>query len=240
VHSGIGAPDCIHGGRLCGSKRKGTRLQPDRRRREPLADDFFRLCHDDRTGTLRLSDDATRVGLASALIGELGWAGILTVEDGLLLVRSGATPGDSVAHAVLDDIRGERTVRDVRTWLAYLSMEAYERVARRMVSANHVIPQEGRRLLRRFTFYMPTDTNDYVWPRVRLGTALAQRRPVDQIDVHLLGIADATGLLPSILDGGGQPAHAYFEHLMQQSHADVQTLIRETRVVIGNKVMNGR
>ena len=95
-------------------------------------------------------------------------------------------------------------------------------------------------MLRRYTFYMPTDTNDYVWPRVRLGTALAQRRPIDQIDVHLLGIADATGLLSSILDGGGQAAHAYFEHLMQQSHADVQTLIQETRVVIGNKVMNGR
>ncbi|MEV4135864.1 GPP34 family phosphoprotein [Dactylosporangium sp. NPDC049742] len=230
----------IHGGRLCGTSGNGTRLLADRMRREPLADDFFRLCHDDRSGTLRLSDDATRIGLASALIGELGWAGILTVEDGLLFVRSGSTPGDSVAHAVLDDIRGERTPRDVRTWLAYLSMEAYERVARRMVAGNHVIPQEGRRLLRRFTFYQPTDTNEFVWPRVRLGTALAQRRPVDQIDVHLLGIADATGLLPSILDGGGQAAYAYFDHLIQQSHADVQTLIQETRVVIGNKVMNGR
>ncbi len=239
MHAGLGTADGIHGGRLCGSKRNGTRLLADRRR-EPVADDFFRLCHDDRTGTLRLSDDATRVGLASALIAELGWAGALTVEDGLLLVRGTAAPGDPVAHAVLEDIRGEHSPRDVRTWLTYLSMEAYERVARRLVAGHHVTAQEGRRLLRRFTVYVPTDANTYVWPRVRLGTALTQRRPIDQIDVHLLGIADATGLLPSILDGGGQAAHAYFEHLMQQSHADVRTLVQETRVVIGNKVMHGR
>lgn len=207
---------------------------------EPLADDFFRLCHDDRTGGLLLDDDAARVGLASALIGELGWAGRVTVERGMLLVRGGPTPTDAVAHAVLDDIRGERTTRDVRTWLAYLSMDAYERVARRLVAGNHLIPQEGRRLLRRFIFYLPTDVNDHVWPRARLGMSLAQRKPVDQHDVHLLGIADATGLLPSILDGGGQAADDYFTHLMQQAHPDVQTLVQETKAVIGNRVMGRR
>ncbi|MEV8517432.1 GPP34 family phosphoprotein [Dactylosporangium sp. NPDC051484] len=207
---------------------------------EPLADDFFRLCHDDRTGGLLLDDDAARIGLASALLGELGWLGWIAVEHGLLVVRGGPLPGDALAHAVLDDIRGERKPRDVRTWLTYLSMEAYDRVARRLVAGNHLLPHEGRRLLRRYTYYLPTDANDYVWPRARLATGLGQRRPLDPRDVHLLGIADATGLLPKIVDWGGQAALDYFTHLFQQAHSDVQALVQETRAVIGNKVMGRR
>jgi hypothetical protein len=95
-------------------------------------------------------------------------------------------------------------------------------------------------MLRRYTYYLPTDLNNYAWPRARLATGLAQRRPVDMYDVHLLGIADATGLLPLILDWGGQAARDYFNHLMAQAHEDVRALIQETRVLIGNKVMGGR
>ncbi|MER7004117.1 GPP34 family phosphoprotein [Dactylosporangium sp. NPDC000555] len=207
---------------------------------EPLADDFFRLCHDDRTGGLLLDDDAAYIGLASALLGELGWAGRITVERGLLMVLDGPVPGDALAHAVLDDIRGERELRDVRTWLTYLSMDGYDRVARRLVAGNHLLPHEGRRLLRRYTYYLPTDVNDHVWPRARLATGLGQRRPLDPRDVHLLGIADATGLLPQIADWGGRAALDYFTHLFQQAYPDVQVLIQETRAVIGNKVMGRR
>jgi hypothetical protein len=207
---------------------------------EPLADDFFRLCHDDRTGGLLLDDEAARVGLASALLGELGWLGRLTIEQGFVIVRHGPAPTDAVAHVVLDDIRGERQPRDVRTWLTFLSIDAYDRVARRLVAANHFIAQERRRMLRRSTCYMPTDANHHALPRARLATGLAQRRVVDLSDVHLAGIADATGLLPIILDWGGQAAHAYYAQLIAQAHPDVQTLVQETRIVIGAKVMGRR
>jgi hypothetical protein len=218
----------------------GTTMSSSGRSPEPLADDFFRLCHDDRTGGLLLDDEATRVGLASALLGELGWLGRLTVEHGLVILLNGSTPTDALAHAVLDDIRGERRPRDARTWLTYLSMEAYERVARRLIAGNHLIPLERRRMLRRSIHYLPTDVNDHAMPRARLAMGLAQRRPVDMYDVHLLGIADATGLLSNVLDWGGQAAHAYFSHLIAQAHPDVQALVQETRAVIGTRVMGRR
>jgi hypothetical protein len=207
---------------------------------EPLADDYFRLCHDDRTSGLLLDDEAARIGLASALLGELGWLGRLTIEHGFVIVRHGPAPTDAAAHAVLDDIRGERQPRDVRTWLTFLSIDAYDRVARRLVAANHFIPQERRRMLRRFTCYVPTDANRHVLPRARLATALAQQRPVNPSDVHLAGIADATGLLPIVLDWGGPAAHAYYTRLIAQAHPDVQALVQETRTVIGAKVMGRR
>jgi hypothetical protein len=207
---------------------------------EPLADDFFRLCHDDRSGGLLLDDEAAGIGLASALLGELGWLGRISVEQGLVEVRAGPAPADPVVHAVLDDICGEPRPRDVRTWLTYLAMDARERVARRLVAANHLVPHEGRRMLRRHTYYVPTDFAAHVWPRARLSTGLAKRRPLEMTDVHLLGIADATGLLPLLVDWGGQTAHEYFTHLVTQVHTDVRTLVQETRALIGNKVMGGR
>lgn len=218
----------------------GTIMTIAGRSAEPLADDFFRLCHDDRDGRLLLDEDAARIGLASALLGELGWLGRTTVEQGLLLVREGPVPEDALAHAVLDDIRGERRPRDVRTWLTFLSMEAYDRVARRLVAGNHLLPHERRGLRRRSIVYLPTDPDHYIWPRSRLGTWLAQRQPVNEPDVHLLGIAEATGLLQSIAEYGGQPAIAYFNHLLQHAHPDIQLLVQETRAVLGNKVMGRR
>jgi hypothetical protein len=207
----------------------------------PLADDFYRLGHDDYTGALRVDDDAMGIGLASALLGELGWSGSISLERGLVMVvRDAPTPADAVAHAVLDEIRGEPKLRDVATWLRYLAIDASDRVVRRMVAGNHLVPTEARRRLRRHVYFQPADPNRHAMARARLTTGLAHRRQVDPHDVHLLGIADATGLLSTIVDWGGPAAHDYYLQLIEAAHPDVQALVYETRTVIGSKVMGHR
>ncbi|WP_432834058.1 GOLPH3/VPS74 family protein [Dactylosporangium sp. CA-092794] len=205
----------------------------------PLADDVFRLCHDDRDGRPLLDGTAVRIGLASALIGELGWAGRVAIDGGLLYARPGPPLRDTLAQAALADILGEPVRRDLPTWLRYFAMEAYDRVARRLVAGHHLIPQRRRRM-HRFTGYLPSDRNRHVWPRARLGTSLGHRRPLSPHDVHLLGIAEAIGLLPIIVDGRGTAAHDWFAAHWESAHPDVQALIGETRAVVGNKVLGRR
>src|SRR3954464_13453222 len=84
-----------------------------------LADDYFLIAHEDRTGRSRLHPRATGIGLAASLLGELILDNKLRIFAGDLEIVSNQPPRDGLNHAVLDLLIAQPQHRDVRTWLAY-------------------------------------------------------------------------------------------------------------------------
>ena len=78
--------------------------------------------------------------------------------------------------------------------------------------------QRRRRGLGKGTAYQPADANDAAWPRARLSEQCRTRRHLEDHDVLLVGLCDASGLLHDVLDAA--PAGTY-EEALQQVHARV-------------------
>ncbi len=73
-----------------------------------LADDMFRVIHEDRDGGRLLHPDVAALGLAAALLGELLLAGRVTFRAGQVIVLDLRPPLDALAHTVLDQSVGRR------------------------------------------------------------------------------------------------------------------------------------
>src|SRR5215470_10146321 len=67
-----------------------------------LADEFFLIAHEERSGRSRLHPRATGLGLAAGLLGELILLERVQVYRGELAVVSREPPGDALQHNVLD------------------------------------------------------------------------------------------------------------------------------------------
>src|ERR1041384_1529675 len=67
-----------------------------------LADQFFLIAHEDRSGRSRLHPRATGLGLAAALLGELMLSDRLRVFEGELDGVSREPPRDALSHNNLD------------------------------------------------------------------------------------------------------------------------------------------
>ncbi|GAA4714893.1 GOLPH3/VPS74 family protein [Phytohabitans rumicis] len=206
-----------------------------------LADDFFRLAHDDTSGELRVHAQAAGWGLAAALLGELLYAGRIRITDSLVHVAHPAVPpADAVAHGIFDQIVAERTRHTVRTWLTFLSDDGYEQVATRLVREGH-----ARRKASRFLFvtwsttYVPVDMKTAAWPVVRLAMGLRQRTPLDEHDVFLAGLAEATGLDEYLIRDADHRdwARGYLRHLLSTVAAPAAELLAHTRAAVGNALV---
>lgn len=66
-----------------------------------LADEFFCISHDDRTGRPRRSPRVVALGLAAGLLGELMLFGWITINDGAVRVIRRDPPPDALAHTTL-------------------------------------------------------------------------------------------------------------------------------------------
>lgn len=105
-----------------------------------LADEFFLIALDDRTGRLRLSSKVFGLGAAGALLGEL----LLEEREGdRLRVLSQRPPGDALTHGTLDRLLTETVAHPVRTWLVFLARTATEQVADRLWR-NGIVRWTGR------------------------------------------------------------------------------------------------
>ena len=62
-----------------------------------LADQFYLIAHEDRTGRSRLHPRATGLGLAAGLVGELLLLDRVRVNGGEVTVMSPDPPGDAVS-----------------------------------------------------------------------------------------------------------------------------------------------
>ncbi len=200
-----------------------------------LADDLFRIAHDD-DGNPVLHPDVTALALAAALLGELILSGHIGVRDGVVNVHGVTPPGDALAHTVLDHLAGEPARHPVRVWLAFLAQSAYGEVALRLVRAGHVREQSSRRLLRRSTRYVPTDMNQAAWPWARLSSLLRADRRLDDFDTVLGGLVLATDLHRTVLTGAAADITTGLRREINHAPAAVRELIGHTEATVGDAV----
>jgi hypothetical protein len=202
-----------------------------------LADDYFRVSHDDHSGGLRLQAGIAGIGLASALLGELVWESKVVVEDGRLVWCDRSAPRTALTHRVLEQIIHEPVLLTVREWLIYLSIEAHEQVAQRLLDTNQVAQVRRRRGLRHHLTYEPADPNEWVWTRLSIADALNHRRRMSPVSVHLAGLVKATNLLGDVMthyDGAD-----YLDQLLPQLPAGVVELLAITSAVVNDRVLSG-
>jgi hypothetical protein len=163
-----------------------------------LADEFFCIAHDDRTGRAHLSPRVLGLGLAAGLLGELVLFGRIDLADREIRVERREPPPDALAHATLEQILAQPH-RDLRTCLAHLSGSAVGSVANRLTVAGTWQRREQRRLGRARVGYLPIDVNTVAWRSMRLARLLISPEPIGHPDAVLAGLVAATNLTSVVL-----------------------------------------
>lgn len=210
-----------------------------------LADQFFLISHEDRSGRSRLHPRATGLGLAAGLVGELILHGRVRAFEGELYVVSQEPPRDSLAHSVLDLLVAQPQHRDLRTWLAFLAQDAEDKVGERLRRAGVVEPIVRRKLRGTQTLYMPMNSdqrNVVAWAAVRLADLLIHRRPMNAADQALAGLVVATGLTRHVLwDPASQrDALNQLSTVVSFLPDDLRELVEHTEAAIGTVLAAGR
>ncbi len=210
-----------------------------------LADQYFLIAHEDRTGRSRLHPRATGLGLAAALIGELMLAGRVRIIEGELHIVSRQPPGDALAHDILDLLIAQPQHREVRVWLAFLSQDAAVRVGERLMRGGAVEPVTRRRMLGTQTLYMPNNAeqrNAAAWAPARLANLLMRNLEMSAGDRLLAGLVAATGLTRHVLYDFALHRQAMLNltDVVASLPADLRELIEYTEASVGSVLTVGR
>jgi len=210
-----------------------------------LADQYFLIAHEDRTGRSRLHPRATGLGLAGALIGELILEGRVGVADGDLIILDRHPPTDALAHDILDLLIAQSRHRDVRTWLAFLSQDAAARVGERLMRLGAVEPVVRRRMLSTQTLYMPNSAeqrNAAAWAPARLANLLVRGIEMSVSDRLLVGLIAATGLTRHVLYDFEMHRHAFqtLPNAVESLPSDLRELVEITEASVGSVLTVGR
>jgi hypothetical protein len=210
-----------------------------------LADQYFLIAHQDRTGRSRLHPRATGLGLAAALLGELILEGRIGIADGDLVILDRHPPADSLTHDILDLLIAQQRHREVRTWLAFLSQDAEVRVGERLVRLGAVDLITRRRMLSTEVVYMPNSPeqrNAAAWAPARLANLLVRGIELSLTDRVLVGLVAATGLTRHVLYDFEMHRQA-FQSLPSAVGAlpgDLRDLIEFTEASVGSVLTVGR
>ncbi|MFG1606193.1 GPP34 family phosphoprotein [Actinoplanes sp. NPDC049265] len=210
-----------------------------------LADQYFLIAHEDRTGRSRLHPRATGLGLAASLLGELMLEGRLRIIEGDLHIVSRQPPSDALSHDILDLLIAQPQHREVRTWLAFLSQDAAIRVGERLMRLGAVEPVTRRRMLSTQTLYMPNSAeqrNAAAWAPARLANLLVRGLDMNISDRVLAGLIAATGLTRHVLYDFEVHRHAFqtLPDAIASLPMDLRELIEYTEVSVGSALTAGR
>ncbi|GGL14438.1 GOLPH3/VPS74 family protein [Mangrovihabitans endophyticus] len=211
-----------------------------------LADQYFLIAHEDRTGRSRLHPRATGLGLAAALIGELILEGRIGIMDGDLIIIDRHPPSDALTHDILDLLIAQSRHRDVRTWLSFLSQDAAIRVGERLMRLGAVEPVTRRRMLGSTqTLYMPNNAeqrNAAAWAPARLANLLVRGIDLSVGDRVLVGLVVATGLIRHVLYDFDIHRHAFHSlpGAVDSLPGDLRDLIKHTEACVGSVLTVGR
>jgi len=210
-----------------------------------LADQYFLIAHEDRTGRSRLHPRATGLGLAAALLGELVLEGRIGIADGDLVILDRHPPADALAHNILDLLIAQPQHRDVRTWLAFLSQDAAVRVGERLTRMGAVEPVTRRRMLSTETLYMPNSAeqrNAAAWAPARLANMLVRGIGMSISDRILIGLVAATGLTRHVLYDFEMHRNAFqsLPNAVGSLPGDLKELIEYTEASVGSVLTVGR
>jgi hypothetical protein len=210
-----------------------------------LADQFFLIAHEDRTGRSRLHPRATGLGLAAGLIGELVMLGRVRAVEGELHVVNPEPTRDALSHGILDLLLAQPQHRELRTWLAFLAQDAAARVGERLIRAGVLESVTRRKLLGTQTFYLPMNSeqrNAAAWVQVRLANILVQGRVVDIADRALAGLVLATGLTRHVLWDYSvhRPGLTHLQSVVDSLPPDLRELVDHTEAAVGSVLAAGR
>ena len=210
-----------------------------------LADQYFLIAHEDRTGRSRLHPRATGLGLAGALIGELILEGRIGIADGDLIILDRHPPTDALAHDILDLLIAQSRHRDVRTWLAFLSQDSAARVGERLMRLGAVEPVVRRRMLSTQTLYMPNSAeqrNAAAWAPARLANLLVRGIEMSVSDRLLVGLIAATGLTRHVLYDFEMHRQAFqtLPNAVESLPSDLRELVEITEASVGSVLTVGR
>jgi hypothetical protein len=206
-----------------------------------LADQFYLLCHHDRTGRGRLTERSAGLGLGAALLGELVYSRNLWIQDSRLRPVRQPVPVDALAHAVLDQLVAQPRHSDVRTWVQFFGTTASGLVGERLWRAGFLRPETSRRFLGgRTVVYVPTNSNRAAMPWVLLSMKLRRRDPLFQSEIFLAGLCAATGLDRFLLDGADADVRRYFEEAVGSVWAPAHELVLTTQAAVGDAVLAAR
>lgn len=210
-----------------------------------LADQYFLIAHEDRTGRSRLHPRATGLGLAGALIGELILEGRVGIAEGDLIILDRHPPTDALAHDILDLLIAQSRHRDVRTWLAFLSQDSAARVGERLMRLGAVEPVVRRRMLSTQTLYMPNSAeqrNAAAWAPARLANLLVRGIEMSVSDRLLVGLIAATGLTRHVLYDFEMHRHAFqtLPNAVESLPSDLRELVEITEASVGSVLTVGR
>jgi Golgi phosphoprotein 3 (GPP34) len=205
-----------------------------------LADEFFLTAHDAAGGAL-LSDRVLGLGLASAMLGELVFAGRVTVERGLLGVIDRRPLPEPLGASVLYQLLSEPGRHHVRAWMSYLARTADDSVGRRLAHHGHVRRVQRQRLLRpTVVTYQPINLALAASPPVRLQQRLTGRAPVPDYDVVLAGLILATGLDQTVLQTLNQTTRRHLIGLIGRLSPALRELLANAEAAVGEAVLSGR
>lgn len=205
-----------------------------------LADEFFFVALDDRTGRPRLSPKVFGLGLAGALLGELVLEERITIEGELLHVVNHRPPADGLAHTILDHLVAESAQYPMRTWLVFLARQSREQVADRLWRAGLIRRERSRRLWHTEMIYPPTDINTAYSPTARLSNGLSRGRRFTWPDAALAGLVVATGLDGHLLYTADAAARDYLRHIIEHLTPSLHALVWHLHAAVGDAVLTGR
>jgi hypothetical protein len=211
-----------------------------------LADQYFLIAHEDRTGRSRLHPRATGLGLAAGLLGELVLEGRIGVTDGDLVILDRHPPTDALAHDILDLLIAQPSHREVRVWLQFLAQDAAVRVGERLMRFGAVEPVTRRKMLgSTTTLYMPNNAaqrNAAAWAPARLANLLVRGMAMSVSDRMLAGLVAATGLTRHVLydyDMHRDAFHSLTDAIVSLP-GDLRELIEYTESTVGSALTVGR
>jgi hypothetical protein len=211
-----------------------------------LADQYYLIAHEDRTGRSRLHPRATGLGLAAALLSELVLEGRIGVSEGELFIIDQRPPRDALSHDILDLLSAQSQHRDVRTWLAFLAQDSALRVAERLMRVGAVEAVTRRRMLGSTqTLYMPNTArqrNAAAWASTRIANMLVRGMDLNASDRMLVGVVVATGLTRHVMYGFENYPHIYhaLPGMIASLPNDLRELVECTEASVGSALTVGR
>jgi hypothetical protein len=214
-----------------------------RRDEQPsIADEFFLIALDDRTGKPRLHSRALSLGVAAGLLSELVLSDYIAVVDAVIRrIDARQPPVDPTLTRMLEQIDAEQP-HPVPTWLSFFAQTSVPAVASRLVHDGYLRVEESRSLLRKRSSYTSTNPTAHAWRAVRLGRLITNRKVATWEDTTVAGLCSATGLATLVLWDATSADHEYLGQLVAAlaQEPSLRALINQVEALVAAAVLAPR
>lgn len=197
-----------------------------------VADELFLIGHHEYTGKRHAGDEVFGLGLAAAVLIELGWQRAIALEEGAVLVRTTPTfTGDPVLDHVLGKVAAQEPVtHPAASWIDYLREDLYLLVAERL-KRQAVIEEVQRGVLSRQSRLVAVNPFTAARPRSLMLGVLRdppgrRQPPADAHYAVLAGLVAAMEMWEAIPTVGADEAAHNSALLLDRMHPAEQAIIK--------------